>query len=221
MSNIKIYKHMKSLHIILSAVFIVIFTNLNGQYFTGGSFSILGTGDKTESGSSTVAKSSSFGLAFSPSIGKFLSDKMALGLELDLGTSRNTSGVNQETTNINNTIGLSPFIRYYALKWNKVAVFGKANIGVDFTNSKVKSGGIINDGPKNTQIFVSFEPGLSIDVSDHLSFLTTLNFLGFGYSYTIRKDDDYKEHISNFNLGANLDNIVTLGSIKLGAIYKF
>lgn len=90
-----------------------------------------------------------------------------------------------------------------------------------FSNSSTKSGGSTTNGPKATNVYLTFYPGLSYDLNDKLSLETTLNILSFGYIYVTNKADTYTDNTSSFNIGAGLGNIVSIGAITVGAIYKF
>lgn len=169
----------------------------------------------------TMRKSSSYNLGLRPSAGKFLSEKLAIGLALDISLSGSKTDVNTETITKSSGIGVNPFLRYYAVKWNKFSVYGQGNIGVEFSNSSVKSGGTTNDGPKQTRAYLSIFPGLAYDISEKLSLETSLNILSFGYSYVTSKEGTSKDKGSYFNIGAGLSNIVSLNAITIGAIYKF
>ena len=156
-------------------------------------------------------------------MGVFVSDKLAMGIELDLLALRSKEGADKESIVKESTIGFSPFVRYYALNWNKFSVYGQGNIGVAFSKSKEEYGSDVYNGPKETEFYIRFHPGLSYDISDKFSLETSINLLSIGFNHSVIKDDDddYRENISNFNLGAGLDDIVTIGAIKIGAIYKF
>jgi hypothetical protein len=90
-----------------------------------------------------------------------------------------------------------------------------------FSNSSIKTGGSTTDGPKTTKLYLSVYPGLSYDINAKLSLQTTINILSFGYSYITTKSGTYTDNTSSFNAGAGLSNIVSVGAITIGAIYKF
>ena len=154
-------------------------------------------------------------------MGKFLSEKFAVGVELDLSLSGSKAVANTETIHKSSSVGVSPFLRYYAIKWNKLSLFGQGNIGVEFSNSSVKTDGVTNDGPKETRLYFSVYPGLAYDITDKLSLQTSLNILSIGYTYFTSKEGDSKNNSSYFNVGAGLGTIVSLNAITIGAIYKF
>lgn len=210
---------MKSCKVFLIAICSFVFINLNAQVFVGGSAGF-NTSNNNDAGT-TPRKSSSYNLNLRPNVGKFLSEKLAIGLALDISLSGSKTDGNPETITNSSGIGVNPFLRYYAVTWNKFSIYGQGNIGMEFSNSSVKSGGTTNDGPKQTRTYLNIFPGLSYDISEKLSLETALHILNFGYSYITSKEGFFKDKGSNFNIGAGLSNIVSLNAITIGAIYKF
>jgi outer membrane protein len=212
---------MKSIKIVLIALFSLFYVSLNAQLFIGGSFGLHGSGGNTDDGTTTTDKTSSFGFSISPRVGKFLTEKVAVGLEVDFNYNHSkTPGVNEVISN-SSTIGFSPFLRYYVISFNKFSVFGQGNVGLSFSGSSTKTNGTSNDGPKITRISLNIAPGLAYDLSDKLSLETSLHFLGLGFDESISKQGTSTDRNSNFNFNAGLDNISQLGAITIGAIYKF
>jgi hypothetical protein len=212
---------MKFCRVFFIVFFSLFLINLNAQVFVGGKFRFYTSNHKTDDGATTTDKRSNYSFDLSPEVGKFLSEKFAIGFALDISLSGNRSGVNNETLSKSSSFGGSPFLRYYAIRWNKVSVFGQGNIGLAFSNSSEKTGGVTTDGPKGTNLYITVYPGLSYDISDKLSLQTSLNILSFDYNYLITKDGSSKDKRSSFNIGAGLGNIVSLDAITIGAIYKF
>jgi hypothetical protein len=210
---------MKSCKVILIAICSFVFINLNAQVFLGGSVGFSTSNNEHEG--TTTNKSSNYDLGLSPIAGIFLSEKLAVGLALDFSLSGSKTDVNTETITKSSGIGVIPFLRYYAVKWNKFSVYGQGNVGVEFSNTSIESGGTKNDGPKQTVAYLSVFPGLAYDISEHLSLETSLNIFSFGYSYVTSKQGNSTDKGSNFNIGAGLSNIVSLNAITIGAIYKF
>ena len=211
---------MKSCKVFLIVLFSFICISLNAQVFVGGSVRF-NTSNNEHNGATTTFKTSNYSLNLGPYMGKFLSEKLAVGLALDISLSGNKTDVNTETISKSSGIGISPFLRFYALKWNKFSVYGQGNIGLEFSNSSVKTGGTTTDEPKNTVTYLSIYPGLSYDITDKLSLQTSLNILSLGYNYVITREGSSKDKASSFNIGAGLGNIVSINAITIGAIYKF
>jgi hypothetical protein len=128
---------------------------------------------------------------------------------------------------VNNTIskssdfGVSPFLRYYAFIWNKFSIYGQGNIGIGFSSSNSKTDGIITEEPNTTRISLGIYPGLSYDITDRLSLQTSLKIFNLGYTFYTTKDGTSKDRSSSFNIGGGPGNIISVGSIVIGGIYKF
>jgi outer membrane protein len=212
---------MKSCRIVLISFLSFFFVNLNAQVFVGGDFGLSTSGGSTDDGTTSTDKNSTFNYNFSPKIGKFLTEKVAVGLSLNLAHARTKYPGTTEEIDKTNTIGLSPFLRYYAIKLNKFSIFGQGNIGFSHSKATYDVGGKTSDGAKTTEIYFNIVPGLSYDISDKFSLETSINVLSFGYYHTTVKYGSEKDITSSFAMGAGLDDIVTLGDITIGAIYKF
>ncbi len=212
---------MKSYRFFSVVLLTLVSVSLNAQLFVGGNVSFSGGSSEAENGTTITQKGSNYNLNFSPIAGTFLSEKLAVGIGLDFSLSGSKSGVATETTTRNSGIGASPFLRYYCIEWNKFSLFGQGNVGLDLTNSKVETGGVTNDGPKGTRIFFNVFPGLSYGVTEKFALETSFNVFSLGYSYMTTKNGTIKSNSSGFNAGAGLGNIFTVGSINIGAIYKF
>ncbi len=210
---------MKSCKVFLIAICSFVFINTSAQVFVGGNAGFNTSNNNLQG--MPAQKSFGYNLNLRPNVGKFLSEKLAIGLALDYSLSYNKTDGNNETISKSSGIGVSPFLRYYAVKWNKFSIYGQGNIGLEFSKSSVKRGGTINDGPKTTSTYLSIFPGLAYDISEKLSIETSLNILSVGYSHSTSKEDDFTDKRSNFNFGAGLSNIVSLNAITIGAIYKF
>ena len=212
---------MKSYRVFSIVLFSLLFISVNAQVFVGGNFGFSTTNNKSQFGATTTSKGSDYDFTLSPIMGKFLSEKFAVGVELDLSLSGSKAVANTETIHKSSSVGVSPFLRYYAIKWDKFSIFGQANLGVTFTGSSTKTDGTTTDGPKSTRLYLSIYPGLSYDISEKLSLQTSLNILSFGYNYKTTKVGTTKDINSSFIFGAGLSDIVSIGNITIGAIYKF
>ena len=205
---------MNSFKIILITICSFFFINLNAQLFVGGN---VGFNTSNSDNEQTIPqKSSSYNLNIRPFAGKFLSEKLAIGLAIDLSMAGGENANTYKSTGI----GVNPFLRYYPVKLNKFSVFGQGNIGVVLTNSSDKTGGITSK-QKQTRTYLNVYPGLSYDISEKLSLETTINILNFGYSYSTFESGNSKAKSSNFNIGGGLSNVVSVNAITIGAIYRF
>jgi len=210
---------MKSCRLFLIVLLFFLYLSLNAQVFVGGNVGF--NNSKTELDGPNLQKVSNFSLGLTPRVGKFLSDKLAIGLALDISLSGNKTSNNYEILSRTSSFGVSPYLRYYALRWNKVSVFGHGGVGLSFTNEHEEMDGVTHEGPKGTKVYFTVYPGLSYDISEKFSLESSINILSLGYSYYVTKEGSVTNKKSIFNIGAGLNNIVSVGSITIGAIYKF
>lgn len=96
------------------------FAQINkGQFLVGGSGSFY---NKKISGIETT------NFTLSPNVGYFFLDKLAVGLNANLGYTQSKYSINQKTDT--KAYGVSPFVRYYVLPAsNKVNFFAQASYG--------------------------------------------------------------------------------------------
>ena len=212
---------MKTNRIILIVIFVLFPFILNAQVFLGGNFGLNISGGNIDNGTITTDKPSTVSFNISPMVGKFLSEKVAVGALVDFTYSQTNNNGTPEVINSNSSIGITPFLRYYALRMDKFSVFGQGNVGFSYSGSMSKVNGTSTDGPKTTALSLTVMPGLAYDLTSKLSLETNLNFLNFGLNYSVAKSGVDKNRTASFGVGAGLSNIVTVGTISIGAIYKF
>lgn len=213
---------MKASRIILIAIFACLATTgLKAQMYIGGGFGINTIGGKFDNGNQVTDKPSEFNFNFSPEFGKFLSEKTAIGVSLNLGLSVKNNNAAVETIDTETEFGISPYLRYYAITAGKFSVFGQGNIGFAYAVTKSKNGETTTDGPKHTQFAFTVLPGLAYELNDKISLETSMNILSLGYVVSTATSGDNKTTNFRYNFGAGLNNIVNVGSITIGAIYKF
>ena len=212
---------MKTNKIVLIVIFILFPFILNAQVFLGGNFGLNMSGGNNDNGIITTDKPSTVSFNISPMAGKFLSEKVAVGALLNFSYSQTNNNGTPEVINSSSAIGITPFLRYYAIRMDKFSIFGQGNVGFSYSGSMSKVNGTSTDGPKTTALSLTVMPGLAYDVSSRLSLETNINFLNFGLSYSVAKSGSDKNRTVNFGVGGGLGNIVTVGTISIGAIYKF
>jgi hypothetical protein len=211
---------MKTKAILTGFIAAFICISLNAQVFVGGSLSANLVKSKQDGTASSDAHKS-YSLAVSPVIGKFFSDKIAAGVAVDFEYSYHYIQNDPLTIDKSSEYGVTPFVRYYALKWNKFSVYGQGNLFFGYSSLSEEVNNIKTYGPKGMEISLYVFPGLSYDISEKLSLQAGLSFMSFGYTYYHNKDNGTTTSTSVFGLSGDLNNITTLGSIKIGAIYKF
>ncbi len=212
---------MKTIRLILIMVFTFFFAVLDAQLFVGGNIGLNASGSKHVDGTVTTDGPKDFGFNVTPRAGKFLSENVALGLDLNFAYDRSESFGNVETVSKNTTFGFSPFVRYYAIRVDKFSIFGQANIGVSFSGSSNTINGVTTNGPKTTHFNVTVGPDLAYDISEKISLETSLNFLNISYINNNTKSGTSTSKSSSFNFGAGTGILSSLGQVTIGAIFKF
>ena len=218
---------MKKLFLITALVLVLFPFCIQAQLFVGGDINFNTSGGKTETATTSYDMTKTLGIDFSPLGGYYLNEDLAAGVGLTLSIDRQMTppllADGDKTIDVSSTFGIMPFIRYHFIRFNKFSVYGQGQIGVSFGSQKTKVGSTETKGPKRTTIGFSLFPGISFDISDNLSLETSINAFGFGYSITTNNNENtnVKTTTSNGYFGVSLDNIKTLGSISVGAIYRF
>ena len=212
---------MKSARIILIALFSVFYVCSNAQVFVGGTFGFNTSGGSIRNGNTTTDKMSAYGFNLMPLAGKFLNEKFAAGIGLNISLTGSTNPGNPEIVSRSSSFGFVPFVRYYAITFNKFSVYGQGNVGFSISGSSTKVGGTSADGPRTNTLSLNVFPGLSYDLNEKLSLETSLSFFNLGYYYSTATSAAINDRTSSFNIGGGLGNLFTIGNIKVGAIYKF
>jgi len=137
----------------LTAVLAVVTLTASAQVYVGGELGFWRDWD---------ANKTEFTLA--PEVGYNLSDKWAVGLEFMYN--------HDYDGHKRNTVGIAPYARFTYAKWGPVNLF--LDGGFLFAASKVKD----TDSSSNAWN-VGIKPGLSVDLTEKLSFITHVGFLGY------------------------------------------
>ncbi len=215
---------MKKIIIIVSFLFSFSLIS-NAQFFVGGSFSLNASGGSTETDGTSVDKQSSFSFGLNPKAGYFFSDQFMAGVGLTLSTSSTKIPGDPEVVNRSNTVGLTPFARYYAFNLNKFSLFAQGQLGFSVNNQSQKVGSTTNEGPTTINIGLSAFPGLAYNLNETISLEAYINGFSFALNHSVEKEENggitTKDKDTSFGLGANLNSIATTGFITIGAIIKF
>ncbi|MDR3706441.1 MAG: outer membrane beta-barrel protein [Paludibacteraceae bacterium] len=212
------------------ALALVTATVCTAQFFVGANLGLSSHSAKNEiDGVGTVKSPSSFGLNIAPKFGYYFNPKFAVGLSGSFGLSDSTIYTSPtKTKDKYYTWSVSPFVRYAFLQFGKFSVLAETNVYVAGSSSKYEVESSV-DGPSTIGYGVNVAPILSFDVSKKFSLETKLNFLKLGYSYSKIKtpaeisstatEQNYKQ--SGFDFGVNTNDILNVGDVTIGAIYKF
>jgi outer membrane protein len=212
---------MRSYKIVLVSLFVFFSVALNAQLFVAGSFNVNYSGGKIQDGTTKIDQPTKFEFSLYPKVGKFLSEKAAIGLQLGFSTSTENDKAAVATITKSNAVAVTPFVRYYAFTFDKFSAFAQANLGFGFSKSSDKNGGVTTTGPAVTGISFSVFPALAYNLSDRFSLETSLNVLSFGFSQHKTKEGSVTTTDSGFNFGGGLNDVARPGNITIGAILKF
>ncbi len=168
----------------------------NGDTFMSGTvgFRSTSTGD---------VKESAFTIA--PKAGLFVTDNIAIGVELAYLSNKTENGVDPEATS--SGFGIGAFARYYATPASDFSFV--AELGAGYITSKYEQGPI--EGKANGFV-VALTPGVSYFISSNFALEAQIGELSYN---TTKPDVDGAESTDTFNI--NLD----LSSISFGLLYKF
>lgn len=138
---------------------------------------------------------SRFGAQLLPSAGKFVSDKVALGVSLPLGYTRSKSTYQGGESKYHSLdVGVVPWLRYYVPSESRHRIFGEAGVGAALNNYKSSN----SYGARNT--------------------VYLLGNLGAGYTYFLTPDVGLEALVA-YNVHSGDSD--TFGSTNLGAKIGF
>lgn len=158
---------------------------------------------------------------FNPKFGYFISEKLALGAELMVGSGKSevtTFGTpNVTNENTNNSFGGGVFARYYFLDLGqRFKTYAEA--GLDFGSGKTESNGI--ETGKNSRFGLNFDLGMNYFVTEKMAINFGLaNVLGFNSTKSENPAGNETTNSGingNFNIFQNFFDTPTFG-----LTYKF
>ena len=187
--TILIYMIMKKIFMTLAAVCFA--ATMNAQGYVGGSLSI-----NAWNAQKNVGDRSETTFKIMPEIGYNINDSWAIGTVIGYESNKWT-GVNGLSES---AFTIAPYARYTFAKCGKVNFF--VDGGLDYTTAK--------DADWN-EFAVGLKPGLSVALTDKISFVSHIGFLG----YDVFNPDGDDNNISKF--GLDLDG----SDISLGLYFNF
>ena len=201
-------------------------TTANAQLWLGGSvnFSHSGGAMKTKDSDVDKPKNNSFTLA--PMVGFALNDQLSIGGEVSLISSTLKSkadftGDDEKASSL--AISVTPFARYTFVEFNKLGVLAEAGLPIRSITSKQETNGNTVKGNPVSYFGLYVKPVLFYNLNDHFQLECGLDFMSLNAGHWVTKDkddSDKKETTNSFNFGANTNNVVTVGNITIGFIYK-
>lgn len=171
---------MKKLFSLIAVAFVAM--SVNAQVYVGGSLGIdawssqKNAGDRSETTFSIL-----------PEVGYNLNDEWAVGTVIGY--------VSDKWNRINGSesaFTFNPYARYTYLKAGKVSLF--VDGGVDFTTASKADW---------NELAIGLKPGLAVSLSDNISFVSHLGFIG----YDVYNPDGDDNNISKFGLDLSGNNL--------------
>lgn len=188
---------MKKILMTLAAAFVAV--SMSAQVYVGGSFGLW-----AESTQKNAGDKSETSFSILPEIGYNLNSEWAIGAVIGY-TSNKFAGVTAYAEGYGaitseSAFTFNPYVRHTFADLGKVNLF--VDGGVDFTTLSKSDA---------TELAVGFKPGLSVALTDNLSFVSHLGFIGWQQLNPDGDDNNY----STFGLGMKSTNLT------FGLYYNF
>ena len=172
---------MKKLFSLIAVAFVAM--SVNAQVYVGGSLGIDAWSSQKNAGDRSETT-----FTILPEVGYNLNDEWAVGTVIGYVSDKwvGVNGISESAFTFN------PYARYTYLKAGKVSLF--VDGGVDFTTASKADW---ND------LAIGLKPGLAVSLSDNISFVSHLGFIG----YDVLNPDGDDNNTSKFGLDLNGNNL--------------
>ena len=180
---------MKKFLMTLAAAFVAV--TMSAQVYVGGSVSV-----DSWSSQKLAGDQSETTFKFMPEIGYNLNEEWAVGAVIGYESNK-WSGVKGNSLGVGagfseNAFTFNPYARYTYLKSGKVSLF--VDGGVDFTTASKGDW---------TELALGVKPGLAVNLTDNISFVSHIGFIGFD-QFNPDGDDNNTTKVGVDLSGANL-----------------
>jgi len=148
-----------------------------------------------------------------PGVGYFVSDNLAVGLDLYFGSAsdKEVDGDDYEKVSAS-MLGVTPYLRYYIMP---TETFGfTATFGIGFASGSTKfenkTGGttVTADGAKVSDLEIGIRPGIVFFPTENIGLEASFGFVGFASSTsTLKIDDNTETKVSGSTIGLNANSI--------------
>jgi len=169
----------------------------NAQFYIGGSAGIDIKSTSYEDGRDA---SNYFKMEVYPELGYFVNERLSVGGEVGFGIVSKSS---LDKTAIN--LQFNPYVRYAIFQIGKFDVLMKGSINPKFNKDYAYFG-------------IHIDPILAYNLNDRFVLQANLKFLTFRTYY---ESDKKVNSTVCFKIGADANNLASLGSLTIGFIYKF
>ena len=172
---------MKKLFSLIAVAFVAM--SVNAQVYVGGSLGINAWSSQKNAGDRSETT-----FTILPEVGYNLNDEWAVGTVIGYVSDKwvGVNGISESAFTFN------PYARYTYLKAGKVSLF--VDGGVDFTTASKADW---------NELAIGLKPGLAVSLSDNISFVSHLGFIG----YDVYNPDGDDNNTSKFGLDLNGNNL--------------
>lgn len=172
---------MKKLFSLIAVAFVAM--SVNAQVYVGGSLGIDAWSSQKNAGDRSETT-----FTILPEVGYNLNDEWAVGTVIGYVSDKWTgvNGISESAFTFN------PYARYTYLKAGKVSLF--VDGGVDFTTASKADW---------NELAIGLKPGLAVSLSDNISFVSHLGFIG----YDVLNPDGDDNNTSKFGLDLSGNNL--------------
>ena len=203
---------------------------INAQKFVGG-----GLGLKTSNGNytnyaepqTTIKGKPSISFSIQPMMGYIINEDFTVGLKIGISHSSNDFSVDPNSNPLKRketTFRISPFARYYFLKWNDLSVYMQTNLDVLSYSGKEIFTTSTTNLPSTLMIGVGLIPAIQYDISERFGLFTNLNFLHIGYSFArterIVETNKIVTKGHSFDFSGNTDELLNVDGLQIGFYIK-
>ena len=172
---------MKKLFSLIAVAFVAM--SVNAQVYVGGSLGIDAWSSQKNAGDRSETT-----FTILPEVGYNLNDEWAVGTVIGYVSDKwnHINGISESAFTFN------PYARYTYLKAGKVSLF--VDGGVDFTTASKADW---------NELAIGLKPGLAVSLSDNISFVSHLGFIG----YDVLNPDGDDNNTSKFGLDLSGNNL--------------
>ena len=174
--------------ILMTLVAVVVAASVSAQVYVGGGVGVASASSDHNGNSTDVTT-----FKFVPEVGYTFNEDWAAGVAF---------GWEGATEGGEKTISVNPYARYTFVKAGKVSVFVDGTVGYAHT---------YNRGLDIDEFSVGLKPGVAVSLSDHLSFVSHIGFVGY------QNEKNNNTDVKNSAWGVDVDG----RNIVLGLYYSF